>query len=125
MTTKTATEAPAANAAAEPAAKSTTHTSTKHSAKSCAKSGTDSSAKSDTKTRRIYGHLAIRILSGIILSLLIPRCHFRCLELRNIQLLKLILKISHLIKPPVIFFDIDMIPTYGRSSAFVTESKTY
>jgi hypothetical protein len=81
----------AANAAAEASAKPTTNSGAKHAAKSYAKSSTNS----DAKTRRIHRHLAVRKLAGKILSLLLPRRHFGCLELRNTQLLKLILKIGH------------------------------
>ena len=87
----------AANAAAEAAANPTTNSGAKHAAKPCTNSCTYSGAKSDAKTRRIHRHLAVRKLAGKILSLLLPRRHFGCLELRNIQLLKLILEIGHVI----------------------------
>lgn len=95
----------ATNATAEAAANPTTSSGAKHAAKSSAKSCTNSSTNSgansgtnsDAKTRRIRRHLAVRKLAGKILSLLLPRRHFGCLELRNTQLLKLILNIGHVI----------------------------
>jgi hypothetical protein len=88
----------AANASTEAGTKSTTNACAKYTAKSCAKSDTNACTNADAKTRWIYGHLAVRELSGVILSLslLLPRRHFGGLELRNIQLLKLILKMGHL-----------------------------
>ncbi|MCS7461476.1 hypothetical protein N0M98_15090 [Paenibacillus doosanensis] len=89
-------KAPAA-VAAEAAAEAAAKPATKSGAKRTAKSRTKPCTKSDAKTRRVHRHLAVRKLAGKILSLLIPRRHFGCLELRNIQLLKLILKIGHVI----------------------------
>jgi hypothetical protein len=90
-----AVESPAVEAAAKPAADSGAKPATHSGAKPAANSGAE--AYSDAKTRRVRYLLVDRKLADGVLGLLHPRCHLAGLELRNTQLLKIILQISHVI----------------------------